>query len=342
MKKIKVITLMLAAVLAAFALAGCGDKAPYTASGECMNGSYELTIFDAEMDADTAAQILSDADAEIARLDGILNQNVEGSDVYKINHAGGERVEVSQEVRDMMSIGILIGNNTGGAFDMTMGPVNDLWNFDSDEPTLPDDADIKAALEHVFYGGMATQGSELWLSDAEAALDFTDIAPGYIASKISDLMSDAGVQQAEINICGSVIMVGQESEDTPWTVTVENINNGDTESIGSLQLSDQAIVTVCKYEKTFEQSGKIYHHILSSETGYPVESDVVAAAIIADKDYAKYCTAIANTCVLLGSNDAQTFIKKLDEGTPAMNLEAILLLEDGTVYKTDDLQLTTE
>lgn len=343
MKKIRItVIIMMMSVFIALALAGCGDKAPYTTSGECMNGTYELTIYDEEMDADTANRILEDANAEIARIDGILNHKIEGSDVYKVNHAKGERVDVAQEVRDMMSIGILIGNTTSGAFDMTMGPVNDLWGFDTDEPTLPADADIKAALTHVFYGNMATQGSELWMADPEAALDFTGIAPGYIASVVSELMDEAGVKQAKIDICGSIIMTGQESDDTPWTVNLENIKNGEAESIGSIDVANAAVATVSKYAVTLEQGGKVYHHILDPKTGYPVESDVVSATITARKSYSKYCTILANACVLLGSSDAQTFITNLDKGTPDMNLEAILLLEDGTVYKTDGVELITE
>lgn len=335
-------TITMLAVFMALSLAGCGEKAPYTVTGECMNGVYELTIYDSEMDADTANQILDAASTEIARLDGILNHTVESSDVYKVNHAGGQKIEVAQEVRDLLSIGVLIGNATSGGFDMTMQPVNALWAFDSGEPSVPADADIKAALEHVFYGNFATQGSKMWLADPEAALDFSGIAPGYIASAIDELMSEAGVKQAKIDICGNIIMVGQEAEDTPWVVDIQNINGDEAEHIGSVAVTDRAVVTTSKYAVTFKQDGKTYHHMLDPNTGYPVESDIVSATVITDKAYSKYCTIISQACVLLGNADAQKLIGNLDKGTPEMNLEAVFLLEDGTVFKTPDLELNTQ
>lgn len=342
MKKIRITMIMLLAALMALAMAGCGDKAPYTRTGDCMDTSYEITIYDEEMESDTANQILDDAAAEVERIDGLLNHKLEGSDVYKVNNAKGERVEVSQEVRDMMSMGILIGNMTDGAFDMTMGPVNDLWSFDTKEPKLPDDADIKAALEHVFYGDMATQGSQLWLADPEAKLDFTYMADSYIASKVETVMSTAGVKQGKIDIGGTTLMIGEEAEDTPWTVGIENINGDEVQLVGSIRVTDKALATISINEKTFLQNDKTYHHVLDPKTGYPAETDIESATVIASNGYARYCSILSATCILLGNTEAQSMILDLAQRNPDMELEAVFLLNDGTVYKTDGVELITE
>ena len=350
MKKIRITVIGLLTVLMTFALAGC-SKAPYSMTGECMNTSYEIIIYDEEMDTETAEQILEDTAAEITRLDGILNHMTEGSDVYKINHAAGKRVDTAQELRDIISIGILIGNMTDGAFDMTMGPLYELWDFDSDAPVIPSDSDIESALEHVFYGDMATQGSQLWLADPEAELDFTYMADSFIAYYAANLMTDKGVSQAEIRIGNSTLMVGYESiseedgaesEKTPWTVTVDNKKNGEVQTIGTIQLADAAVAVTSAYEKSFEQDGKTYHHILDPETGYPAETDLQAAAVITDNAYSRYCSILSATCILLGNTEAQSFIADLSDRNPDMGIEAVFLHEDGTVYKTDGIELATE
>lgn len=327
MKKTGITVLMILTLTMALSLTGCGEKAPYTTAGEFMNAGYEITIYDEDMDSDTAGQILEEAAAEISRIDNILNHKIEGSDVYKVNHAAGERVEVSQEVKDMMSIGILIGNTTGGAIDMTMGPVNDLWGFDTDEPKVPEDADIKAALEHVFYGDMATQGNQLWMVDPEAALDFTYMAKSYAAGAAASIITDADVKSALIDIDGNKIMVGEAEADTAG---------------GAINVTDVALSTISTSDNTFEDEGKTYHHILDPKTGYPAETDVESATVIANKGYSKYCSILSATCILLGSSDAQSFILDLAERNPDMGMEAVLLLTDGTVYKTDGIEFITE
>lgn len=326
MKRTKVAVVLLAFIMA-IALTGCGDKAPYTASGEFMNASYEMTIYDEEMDSDTAKQILEDAAAEVNRVDNILNHKIEGSDVYQVNHAKGKRVEVEKEVRDMMSIGILIGNMIDGAFDMTMGPVNDLWGFDTEEPKLPADADIKAALEHVFYGNMATQGSELWMADPQAAFDFTYMAKSYGAFAAAVIMEDAGVKKAEINMDGSIVILGESEAETAG---------------GMISVTDTALTTTTVSDNTFEKDGKTYHHILDPKTGYPAETDIESATVIVNKDYANYCSILSTACVLLGNTEAQSMIMDLAEKNPNMGLEAVFMLNDGTVYKTEGIEFISE
>lgn len=349
MKKMRLIVGSLLMMILMISMAGCGgegepeeEKPPYVKTGECMNTSYEITIYDEDMDAETAHGILDSVIKEIDRMDGILNHNVEGSEVYQLNNASGERVEVSEDVLDMMRVGILIGNSTNGAFDMSMGSVNELWGFDSDAPKLPDDADIKAALEHVFYGNMATQGNELWLADPEMKLDFTYMANGHIAYAAANIMDESGVKQGKIKIGGTIIMIGEESEGTPWTVDIENIKTGKAEHIGSIQCSDVTVDTVCLYEKTFEQDGNRYHHILDPKTGYPAETDIESATVIVASNYSKYSSILSTTCLLLGSTEAQSFISEMAELNPDMGLNAVFLLKDGTVYKTDGVELITE
>lgn len=327
MKKTGIAILMILVMAMALSLAGCGEKAPYTTSGEFMNAGYEVTIYDEEMDSDTAGQILEEIGAEISRIDNILNHKIEGSDVYKVNHAKGERVEVSQEVKDMMSIGILIGNTTDGAIDMTMGPVNELWGFDTEEAKLPEDAAIKEALEHVFYGDIATQGNQLWLADPEAALDFTYMAKSYAAAASSSIISDTDVKSALIDIDGNKIIIGEAEADTAG---------------GTINVSDTALSTVSINDNTLEYEGKKYHHILDPKTGYPAETDIEAATVIASKEYSKYCSILSAACILLGNTEAQSFILDLAERNPDMGLEVVFLLTDGTIYKTDGIELTTE
>ena len=326
MKRTKAVVVLLTFIMA-IALTGCGDKAPYTVSGEFMNASYEMTICDEEMDSDTAKQILEDAAAEVNRVDNILNHKIEDSDVYQVNHAKGKRVEVEKEVRDMMSIGILIGNMIDGAFDMTMGPVNDLWGFDTEEPKLPADADIKAALEHVFYGNMATQGSELWMADPQAAFDFTYMAKSYGAFAAAVIMEDAGVKKAEINMDGSIVILGESEAETAG---------------GMISVTDTALTTTTVSDNTFEKDGKTYHHILDPKTGYPAETDIESATVIVNKDYANYCSILSTACVLLGNTEAQSMIMDLAEKNPNMGLEAVFMLNDGTVYKTEGIEFISE
>ena len=319
---------------------GCGGKEPVSGSEFCLDTSCEITIYDMEgMSEDKAAGIIDQAFAEIREYENMLSRTVEGSDVYRINHADGKSTEVSAETLDVIRTGLLMAELSGGKFDITVGALTDLWKFTSDNPSVPEDQEIKKALETVGYENITMKGNEVGLSDSETRIDLGGVAKGYIADKTGEYMEAQGVTKAIINLGGNITAIGEKEEDTPWTIGIERPYSDRSEIVGSIKVSDKTVVTSGIYERQFVEDGVRYHHVLDPQTGYPAETDLEAVTITAVKGNSGFCDSLSTACLILGKEKAHRLVLKLQDEYPQMEIEAAFIDKNDNIAQTDGMNL---
>ena len=319
---------------------GCGGKEPVSGSEFCLDTSCEITIYDMEgMSEDKAAGIIDQAFAEIREYENMLSRTVEGSDVYRINHADGKSTEVSVETLDVIHTGLLMAELSGGKFDITVGALTDLWKFTSDNPSVPEDQEIRKALETVGYENITMKGNEVGLSDSETRLDLGGVAKGYIADKTGEYMEAQGVTKAIINLGGNITAIGEKEEDTPWTIGIERPYSDRSEIVGSIKVSDKTVVTSGIYERQFVEDGVRYHHVLDPQTGYPAETDLEAVTITAVKGNSGFCDSLSTACLILGKEKAHRLVLKLQDEYPQMEIEAAFIDKNDNIAQTDGMNL---
>ena len=319
---------------------GCGGKEPVSGSEFCLDTSCEITIYDMEgMSEDKAAGIIDQAFAEIREYENMLSRTVEGSDVYRINHAEGKSTEVSEETLDVIRTGLLMAELSGGKFDITVGALTDLWKFTSDNPSVPEDQEISKALETVGYENITMKGNEVGLSDSETRIDLGGVAKGYIADKTGEYMEAQGVTKAIINLGGNITAIGEKEEDTPWTIGIERPYSDRSEIVGSIRVSDKTVVTSGIYERQFVEDGVRYHHVLDPQTGYPAETDLEAVTITAVKGNSGFCDSLSTACLILGKEKAHRLVLKLQDEYPQMEIEAAFIDKKDNIAQTDGMNL---
>ena len=319
---------------------GCGGKEPVSGSEFCLDTSCEITIYDMEgMSEDKAAGIIDQAFAEIREYENMLSRTVEGSDVYRINHADGKSTEVSVETLDVIHTGLLMAELSGGKFDITVGALTDLWKFTSDNPSVPEDQEIRKALETVGYENITMKGNEVGLSDSETRIDLGGVAKGYIADKTGEYMEAQGVTKAIINLGGNITAIGEKEEDTPWTIGIERPYSDRSEIVGSIKVSDKTVVTSGIYERQFVEDGVRYHHVLDPQTGYPAETDLEAVTITAVKGNSGFCDSLSTACLILGKEKAHRLVLKLQDEYPQMEIEAAFIDKKDNIAQTDGMNL---
>ncbi len=197
----KTIAVLLAAL---FLCTGCsGEKIPPKLSevGFYLDTVITLTAYTEDK------QILKDALQECGRYEQLLSKTVEGSDVWKINHAEGAPVEVSDDTIAILQCAKKIGDLSGGAFDVTIAPVSALWDFKSGEHTLPDADAIDRAAGMVDYTRMLIEGKTVTLP-AGMMIDLGGIAKGYIADRIKAYLEKRGVKHAICSFGGNIVAIG--------------------------------------------------------------------------------------------------------------------------------------
>ncbi|MDR1728301.1 MAG: FAD:protein FMN transferase [Acidobacteriota bacterium] len=260
------------------------------------------------------------------RFERLFSRTLPGSQIHRINAAGGARVDVAPEVAAFVASALAYCERSGGLFDITMGGVVELWDFYAQ--TIPERSAVAEALRHVDYRGVHVEGTGVWLDDPRARIDLGGIAKGYIADELVRQLKESGVASGIVNLGGNVAVLGEKPDGSAWRVGLRTpvpLSAQDGEGhFASLLLRDCSVVTSGIYERAFTRGGVLFHHILDPKTGFPAVSDLLGASIVSKRslDADGYSTAL----VIMGLDKALDFV----EGDA--DIEAVLVTKAGEVY----------
>lgn len=318
MKKIINTIVMISAL--AVILCGCQKSENKKISKQ---GFYFDTIIQITLYGTDDEQYINDCFDIADKYEKMLSNTIDDSDISRINRAAGEQaVCVSDETVSLIQKGIEYGMLSGGKFDITIGELSNLWNFpeiaensksddnEADSSVLPSDDKIKEYLGHVDYNKIKIDGNNVMITDEKTQIDLGGIAKGYIADKMKEYLKSKKVTSGIINLGGNVLTIGSKSDGSDYTVGIQKPFDRSGASIATIKIDDKSVVTSGIYERYYKVDGKIYHHILDTQTGYPVENDLYSVTIISDSS----CDgdALSTTCFALGKDKAEEFIKSMD------------------------------
>lgn len=291
-------------------------------------------------------QLITDAFKLCDSYEKILSKTIETSDIARINQAGGQPVRVSDTAAEVIRKGIEYGNLSDGAFDITIGKATDLWDFheaaeadeSADSGKVPNADALAEAMRHVDYTKIKVDGNTVQLADPEMELDLGGIAKGYIADRVTEYLEERGVTSAVVDLGGNIVAIGGKARsltdadagETEFVIGIKDPQSASGALLGTLPATNKTVVTSGTYERYFMAAGKKYHHILNSQTGYPTDTDVLSATIIADKGRSVDCDGLSTTCLALGVEKALQLVETMD------GIEAILVDTDGKVYQSSD------
>lgn len=293
-----------------------------------------------------------------ADLENRISWRREG-DIAKMNsQAGGEPVTVDESTYtgELLEELLELCERSGGALDITIGPVSRLWDFDG-EPRVPGEDELKEALalvghtklsmesEEYMYGEDRADGSHMdclgtryrvSLTEAGMALDLGALGKGAACDAAAEAYRQAGVRGAVAAVGGSVGLYGEKPGGKAFRVSVRDPKGDQAGSLGVLELPGGYVSTSGSYEKYFEQNGEKYHHILDPRTGYPAESGLVSVTVWCPPEMdwkwpGALSDGLATACFVLGLEDGQ----KLLEGYGA---EGIFVDGDGAIAVTPGLE----
>jgi FAD:protein FMN transferase len=261
-----------AAVLLAVLLAGCARKPdPVRLQGLAMGTYTTLAVphADAARLADAAAVMRE----TFATLDAALSVYRPDSDLARVNRAAGDApVQVAPLTREAVAVALRYAEDTGGAFDPTVGPLLELWGFrGAAAPTqVPAAAARTAALARVGFAGVRADSNTVALAHAGMALDLGGVAKGWAVDRAYTALRARGLSRFMINLGGNIRVAGEAAPGRPWTVGIRNPFAPDR-LLGTFSLADgMAVATSGHYERFIEIDGVRYAHIMDPRTGEPV------------------------------------------------------------------------
>ena len=241
------------------------------------------------------------------RLNDIENKmsvNIENSEIYNINkNAGDKPTKVSEETFALIKKAVSFGELSGGAFDISLGPVIKLWGIGTENQRIPDKSEITKALQLTGYKKIIidNENQSIFLKDKGMGLDLGGIAKGHAADEIKRILEENDVKSAIIDLGGNIIAHGNKTDGTEWKVGIQDPYSERNHYLGVLNVSDSTIVTSGTYERFFIENNVRYHHIFDAKTGYPCDNEVMAVTIVAD--ISEDADALS-TAVLFGGDEA--------------------------------------
>ena len=312
---------LVALVISAFAFSG-GAGAETTKLSEI--GFYLDTVVTLTAYVEDG-QVLKDAMAECARYEQMLSRTIEDSDVWRINHAEGKPVEVSEDTAAVLACAIRISELSGGVFDVTIAPVSTLWDFTSGTAVLPDADVLAEAAKLVDYTKIVLEGNTVTLP-AGMMIDLGGIAKGYIADRVKAYLEERGVEHAILSFGGNVVAIGTKPDGQEWVVGIQDIDAPTGEAMLKTRMGGGSIVTSGIYERNFEVDGIWYHHLLDPATGWPVQNELASVTIRSESSMEG--DAVSTAAFVLGKEEGMRLVESLE------GFEAIFIERDRTVTGT--------
>jgi FAD:protein FMN transferase len=310
---------LVAACLAALPLsaAGSGWQPLYRHEGTRLSMACVYAIDAYGPDADALPRILSDAFDEVDRIDRLMSHYKADSAVSRINRdAARGAIAVEQELFDFIAAAMRYTRESGGAFDITVGPLMKAWGFFRGEGRLPADDELAGArgLVGSAHVTMNASGRTIAFDRAGVEIDLGGIAKGYAVDRVARLLEERGVAAALISAGGSTIYgLGAPPGRQGWEVTIQDpIDHRRT--VLNVQLKDRALSVAGTSEKSFEAGGMTYSHIMDPRTGRPVQG-VLSVAVLARTGTAG--DALDNAFFVLGPDGSRAYLQRLP-GTEAI------------------------
>ena len=271
---------------------------------------------------------LEKAEKRIIQLEDELSVTKTDSDISRINSAGGEDVEVSDDTAVLVKAAQDYGKLTNGALDVTVYPVLAEWGFTTGEYHIPDEDTIKSLLENVGYENISLSGNTVQIPP-EYQIDMGALAKGYTGDMIMDIFRENGVTSGIISLGGNIQTIGKKPDGSQWRVSVRDPFSPD-DNLCILEISDKAVITSGNYERFFTgDDGKNYWHIIDPNDGYPADNGLVSVTIIGENGL--MCDALSTALFSAGTEKAKTYWKEHGD------FDMVLVTDDKHIIYTDGL-----
>ncbi|HEX3027684.1 MAG TPA: FAD:protein FMN transferase [Clostridia bacterium] len=231
------------------------------------------------------------------------------SEIGRLNRLAGKGPqELSTETFLLLKRSEDMARESGGAFDVTIRPLVELWGIGKKRGFIPTAGEISWA--KALTGGLCLEDKTKSASFRKQgqAVDLGGIAKGYAADETVRVLKTGGIENAVVNFGGNVIVLGTRPDGKPWRVGIQNPLAPTGRFLGALTMKDETVVTSGSNEKFFMKDGIRYHHILDPRTGTPAQSGVLSVSAVCRRSVD--ADALTTALFILGPEKGAGLIRK--------------------------------
>jgi thiamine biosynthesis lipoprotein len=320
---------------AVLALAGCATGQPYepVLHGETMGSAWTVRIAGDSIATLPVAALRDGVQAQFDAVDQALSTWRPDSALSRFNaDDSGAWVDIDPELAEVMSYGLGLAGSSGGAYDLTVGPLVNLWGFGPDpgRDVAPEPAAVEAARARVGWRKVEVDLPRHRARKAPGVrVDLSSLGKGRGVDRVARYLDAQGVANYLIDLSGKLRARGANASHRPWLVGVEQPAADDPSGAPRavperVSLRDTSIATSGDYRKYFESGGRHFSHIIDPRTGWPVTHATLSA------------TAIANTCMEADALATVFMVMAPDDALQlagSRRIPALLISRDAAGYR---------
>ncbi|MBQ3543675.1 MAG: FAD:protein FMN transferase [Lachnospiraceae bacterium] len=278
-------------------------------------------------------EVLDECFALCEKYEKLFSNTIPESDISKINANSkkGLSTKVSDETIELLNKSLEYCELSNGKFDITIGNLSSLWDFGTlSKNIIPDADNIENSVSNIGYEQIAIDKNEVLLTNPNISLDLGGSAKGYIADKIKEHLISRGVKKGIINLGGNILLIGSKENNSNYNIGIQKPFDKEGNTITIVSAKDKSIVTSGVYERYFYKNDILYHHILDTNTGYPVNNDLLSVTIISTNSIDG--DILSTTAFVYGLEEGIDLIESLD------GIEAVFIDCDYELHLTSGLE----
>lgn len=317
-----------AVLLCALVLAGCQKSPePVEATTFAMDTVMSFTLYgEDEQRVGVVRDLLLQT---VGNMDGQLSATKEGSDIARVNRAGGQTVEVGSWAHDLLFVALRLCEATAGALDITAYPAVRAWGFTTEDHRVPPPEELEKLAARIDYTAVELGMNTVTLP-AGMEIDLGAVAKGYAGDLLAANVRSNGIPSALLDLGQSTLVaVGGKPDGSPWRIGVRDPEGEGYFAV--VELEDMAIGTSGGYQRYFEKDGVTYWHILDPKTAAPARSGLSSVTVVAPS--ALTCDGLSTALFVMGLEEGAQFWRD----HPELEFEAVFVTEKGEIYCTTGL-----
>lgn len=246
------------------------------------NGMVYGTYYNFKYDSPEGKDLQEDINEELERLNLIFSHYEPASTISKINR--NESVDLEPEFINCFNRAMEISAISGGAFDITAGPLINAWGFGPEERASMTPETVDSLKAFTGYHKIRIEDGKVIKENPAMKLNMSAIAKGYTCDLMGDFLSDKGCENYMVDIGGEVVAKGINDKGKVWTIGIREPNEDpfNTDLNAAIELPDHALATSGNYMNFYEKNGKRYAHTIDPASGYPVQHSLLSATVLAN------------------------------------------------------------
>ena len=315
-------------VLACLALGCVQAPSEVALQGPTMGTSYRVRVLAPTADREAIRALVEE---RLNAVDRAMSTYRDDSEISRFNRlAAGEAIVFSEDTWSVLELAWRVREESGGAFDPTVGSLVDAWGFGAPgrglSPTPPADDHLSMLQRAVGAIELSPATRQAAKIDGAAALDLSAVAKGWATDRVSEALAEAGYGKHLVEVGGEVRTAGQSSSGGPWRVAIERPPARSEESGAEataedlppslqqvLEMTDGALATSGDYRNYWERDGIRFSHTIDPRTGRPVEHALASASVFHES--CAVADAYATALMVLGPEDGLRWADENDIAT---------------------------